>query len=164
MYGNTSYGSNSRTTTTDVGPVPQGVNLGGIYDLFRRMVAARSAAAQPSRPTPLLAASAVRSRPGGSGGTMTPATERPYDPLAAMRREAEAQQLNNPYGPTPSQFGHPSMSPQGVTGTYINPADVPVGLQGRIPTGFYADTPLSNYTYSPLVDPRRYGQPAGGEG
>lgn len=74
MYGNTSYGNDSRTTTTDVGPVPQGVNLSGIYDLFRRMAAARSAAAQPTRPTSLLGSAGAHATP--SRMPVTPAPER----------------------------------------------------------------------------------------
>ena len=57
---------------------------------------------------------------------------------------------------SPRSFGHPSMSPQGVLGHYVNPLDVPLGLQGSVPTGFFTDNASSNYTYSPTVNPARY--------
>jgi hypothetical protein len=57
---------------------------------------------------------------------------------------------------TPRNFGRPSMSPQGVIGTYVNPMDVPLSMQGRVPTGYFTDDTISNYTYSPLVNQSLY--------
>ncbi len=99
------------------------------------------------------------------------------DQASALRRPASymtegpapvrnaGQLAYNPYeGKTGRSYGTPSMSPQGVMGTYVNPLDVPLELRGSVPTGFYADNAASNYTYSPTVDPGRYGQSSSGGG
>jgi hypothetical protein len=81
---------------------------------------------------------------------------------APAPRQVGTERASNAYrGPdytnaTPRSFARPSMSPQGVMGYYLNPLDVPMALQGQMPTGFFTDDTTSNYTYSPTVNPARY--------
>lgn len=135
LLGGTSYGNGSRTTTTNIGPVPTtvpaGANMEGIYDLFRRMTQARSPERVSS--TPLLGGV---SRMPARGNPLNRATES-YDPLRSMARENAAQQLAQPYGPTPSQFGRWMMNHTGNWGTFVDPADIPASLQGTIMGGMY---------------------------
>lgn len=134
------YGDDGRLSTTmsregvDIGPVP---DFWADLDKFRRV----------SQPPP----------------TRNPLREVPEAPMRAPGREGPAQRSAapaNPYaGWTPRNFSQISMSPQGVRGRYINPLDVPIELQGQIPTGFFTDSALSNYSYSPTVAPDRYANP-----
>lgn len=93
----------------------------------------------------------------GGGAAAQSQALRSSEPMA--ERPSGPQRLNPvDYSSwTPANFGHPSMSPQGVLGTYVNPMDVPLSMQGKVPTGFYADSAHSNYTYSPTVNPMYYG-------
>lgn len=102
LLGGTSYGNGSRTTTTNVGPVPttvpSGANMEGIYDLFRRMTQARSPERVSS--TPLLGGV---SRMPARGNPLNRATES-YDPLRSMAREAQAQQIQQSMAPPPMRM------------------------------------------------------------
>lgn len=114
------------------------------------------------KPAQTAGGSSLRSSSFGSAGP----ARHPYSGIlsAPMPAAPAVYQGPNYANWRPSDFGRPQMTQHGVWGTYINPANVPVPLQGYVPTGFFADDVMSNYTYSPLVDPRRYGQPAGGRG
>lgn len=79
----------------------------------------------------------------------------------APEGDAAPSMLNRATRPDLSQrtarsFGTPSMSPQGVMGTLVNPLDIPAELVGQVPTGFFSDSAASNYTYSPTVNPTRW--------
>lgn len=78
-------------------------------------------------------------------------------PVAPPTERVAVPSSNYPEGQrTARSFGTPSMSPQGVMGTMVNPIDIPPELIGTLPTGFFTDTASSNYTYSPTVGPQRY--------
>lgn len=114
-----------------------------------------------------------RLKPQGAAQDQAAALRQQPEPVMPMRGAGPElgvagpppQEQRSPYENwTPRSFGHPSMSPQGRLGTYVNPLDVPLQLQGSVPTGFYEDSANGNHSYSPTSDPRRYGQPAGGRG
>lgn len=101
------------------------------------------------------------------------------DFLRGLRREEESRPMlaaapprtidpqtaaRNANAFTPRQFARPSMSPQGVMGYTINPLDVPMHLQGVVPTGFFTDNTASNFTYSPTVRPGANVPTTGGGG
>lgn len=153
MIGSTTYGPGTRTTATDVGPIPQGVNMAGIYDLFRRMTAARSAAAAPATgPRPIGGVNAASgSRLNRPASVVSP----PRDPLAALKAEAEAQRLAQPYGPTPGQFGRLMMNQTGNWGTFVDPADIPAGLQGTIMGGMYGQGTNWDTTNPNIMGPQQ---------
>lgn len=143
----TSYGPGGVESVFDLGP---GVDIGAKPDFWADMdqvmrrlkptkVGGEAGAVSQGR--------ALRSAPAArefvSQGERSPREPQRYDPFSGMVI-------------TGRSFARPSMSPQGVLGHYVNPLDVPVQYQGAIPTGFFTDSALSNYTYSPTVNPARY--------
>lgn len=134
----TSYGQDGAVNTVmtreplDIGPLPD------FWGDFKKMRQTAPAAA-PAR--------------GARGGTALANPERP------LRPPPGPIQAPSYAGMTPRMFSQISMSPQGTMGHYVNPLDVPIALQGKIPTGFFTDSALSNYSYSPTVSPDHYANP-----